>query len=177
MGEMIELIRRVKEDKNSFPLIMDKFDPLLKKYTKLLFKDEAEDIRSEYTLALWEAICNISYYENEGQITNYLCRAIQNKYLELYRNSKKYHNYIVNIEEEHFSTLQYNENSYDDVVLKNALEDIKKSYIGKKQEIFNLSYCENYSDIEIAKKLGITRQYVHRIKMLIRDDLKKIFLK
>lgn len=92
MEELKLLICTIYDKKNNkFEELVEKFQPLIKKYIRILYKDEKEDVHSELVLALWEAVINIKYVENEGQIMSYLCRALHNKFLELYRKSRNLH--------------------------------------------------------------------------------------
>ena len=59
MGEFVELIEEIKKDKNQFYKLINKFEPLIKKYTKKLYKDDEEDVRAEYLLALWDVIAKL----------------------------------------------------------------------------------------------------------------------
>lgn len=79
--EIFKLICDIKEDKEKFVLLIDKFEPLIKTYVRLLYKDEKEDVHAEMVAALWEAICNIEYYDDDGQIVNYLIRALYRKFV------------------------------------------------------------------------------------------------
>lgn len=67
MGEICELIDKIKRNKEDFYLIVERFSPLINKYTKLLYKDEKEDVYEELVTALWEAIQKMMFYENDGQ--------------------------------------------------------------------------------------------------------------
>lgn len=98
MGEIISLIQRMHIDKDAFKELVDKMEPLIKKYTRLLYKDEKEDVRSEMTLALWEAVTRIKYYEKDGECLAFLCTALKNRFYELYRKSKKEHDSQVFVE-------------------------------------------------------------------------------
>lgn len=40
MGELSKTLAEIKEDKGKFYLILDRFKPVIKKYTNLLYKDE-----------------------------------------------------------------------------------------------------------------------------------------
>ena len=39
-----KLIYDIKKDKEKFGLLIEKFDPLIKKYVRLLYKDDKEDV-------------------------------------------------------------------------------------------------------------------------------------
>ncbi|MDE7332470.1 MAG: hypothetical protein K2O16_09550 [Lachnospiraceae bacterium] len=93
MDELSKLIQDIKKDKNKFCLLLNKMDPLINKYVRILYKDKKEDIYSELCCALWEAVCKISFYKNDGEIMNYMKNALQNKFYELYRISRKNHDF------------------------------------------------------------------------------------
>ena len=53
MGQLINLIEQIKNgDKDKFCTVIEKFDPLIRKYMRLLYKEESEDVRGELVLAL-----------------------------------------------------------------------------------------------------------------------------
>ena len=51
MGEVSSVIQKIREDKNNFGMLLERMKPLINKYTKLLYKDEKEDVYSEMVLA------------------------------------------------------------------------------------------------------------------------------
>ena len=44
MGELSKTLAEIKEDKGNFYLILDRFKPVIKKYTNLLYKDENRNV-------------------------------------------------------------------------------------------------------------------------------------
>lgn len=44
MGELSKTLSEIKEDKGKFYLILDRFKPVIKKYTNLLYKDENRNV-------------------------------------------------------------------------------------------------------------------------------------
>lgn len=44
MGELSKTLAEIKEDKGKFYLILDRFKPVIKKYTNLLYKDENRNV-------------------------------------------------------------------------------------------------------------------------------------
>ncbi len=174
--EISKLIRAVKEDKEMFGLIICQFEPMIKKYTKLLYKDEAEDIRAELIAALWEAVCNITFYNKDGQTVNYLSRAIKNKYLELYRKSRKQNDNIITVEEEELQKRTEFDHSFENLMTEDDMNRFGRKLEGKKKDIFELIFCKEYSDIEVARELKVSRQYVHRIKMSLIENIRQEIL-
>lgn len=172
MGEIVELVKRIKEgEKKEFVVLVNKFEPLIRKYVYYLYKDEKEDVRAEPTCSVWEAIREIRYFENEGQVIAFFQHALKNKYLELYRNSCKKNDHEINVEES-IMDIEFIENQYIDVMIKEDVERFLKDYDGNKRKIYFSIMVENLSDAEIAIKYNMSRQYVNRI----RKELGKILL-
>ena len=91
MGEITSIIQKIHINKDEFKELVEKMDPLIKKYVRLLYKDNKEDVHSEMTLALWEAVIRMEYCESDGECPAFLCTALKNRFYELYRKSKKEH--------------------------------------------------------------------------------------
>lgn len=162
--KLSKLIYEIKENKEQFYLLVCQFEPLIKKYVRLLFKDEEEDTYAELVAALWEAVCNITYYNNDGQITNYLNKALLNKYFELYRNSRKYNDNTIEIGQERLEVYIDKNNPYESIITTSDMERVKNKLKGREKQIFELVYLKELSDLEVAAELNISRQYVNRIK-------------
>lgn len=176
MGEISLLIKEVKSDKEKFYLLLQKMEPLIKKYERLLFMDEKEDIHSELTLALWEAVCRIRTYENEGQAVNYLRIALRNKFLELYRSSRRIHdNTTCCYKEEVLENITFIENMFNDAIIKEDIKKLLEKFTGNKKKIFYFILVENLSDIEIAEKMDLSRQYINRVRKHLQELFKNIY--
>lgn len=67
MGEITSIIQKIHINKDEFKELVEKMDPLIKKYVRLLYKDNKEDVHSEMTLALWEAVIRMEYCESDGE--------------------------------------------------------------------------------------------------------------
>ena len=168
-----KLIYDIKKDKEKFGLLIEKFDPLIKKYVRLLYKDDKEDVYAELVAALWESVCNMEYYYDDGQITNYFIRELRNKFLELYRISKKKHDNTSDIDEFDLNKIVGDVNAYDDLLILNDLNKMRHKLSNRKRKIFDLIFYEGYSDKEVATELGISRQYVHRVRCCINEIIKQ----
>ena len=68
--------------------------------------------------------------------------------------------------------IEFIENQYIDVMIKEDVERFLKDYDGNKRKIYFSIMVENLSDAEIAIKYNMSRQYVNRI----RKELGKILL-
>lgn len=168
-----ELICEIKQDKENFILLLYRFQPLIKKYVRILYKDEEEDMYAEFSVALWEAVCNITFCNGEGQTVKYLANALRNKYFELYRKSRKYNDHIIQMEERELKETEGVDNTLDDILIRDELLRIRRGTKGKKRQIFTLLFLEGCTDLQVARKLNISRQYVHRVKKSFLEIIKK----
>lgn len=176
MGEILSLIQRIQTDKDAFQELVDKMEPLIKKYIRMLYKDEREDVRSEMILALWEAVTRIEYCEKDGECINFLCTALKNRFYELYRKSRKEHDHQLFIENEDgidINDINKEESITDinNVIFNIDIETFLKEYAGKKQEIFRMIISENKSDAEIAEIFSVTRQYINRLRRELYKEI------
>lgn len=173
MGKIATILNNIKNGKKEeFILLLDEFEPLIKKYIKCLYKDECEDARSELICALWEAVVKITYFEQDGQVINYLCSALRNRYLELYRSSCKQHNHEVNLEETQAEQIAFIKNEFDDAAMLHDIDRFLEKFTGNKRKIYNAIMTDHLSDTEIAAKYHISRQYTNRV----RKELRKVIL-
>lgn len=174
MGEIAKILTNIREgDKEQFADLLVRFEPLIKKYIKHLYKDESEDVRAELSCALWEAVLKMGYIEQEGQIVNYLQRALFNRYLELYRGSKRQHDYETEVDDKELSGLQYADNDYNEVIINDIKNRILSKYSGSKKEIYRLMIVDELSDSEISERYGISRQYINRLRRVLKKDCRE----
>lgn len=174
MGEFTEIIKAIKSDKDMFYILLDKMKPLIEKYSRILYKDEKEDVESELSLALWEAVNKIIVYDNDGQIVTYLKIALQNKFHELYRISRNHHDNCI-FPDKDMPVPVYVENHFNDTITEYDLANFINQFEGTKREIFFFILIYNLSDIEISKKLNVSRQYINRMRKLLRNLLSDNF--
>lgn len=151
-------------------------EPLINKYAYILYKDETEDIKSELNISLWEAVNKIRVLENDGQVFNYFSIAIKNRFLELYRNSKKIHDHETTITDNMLTNnVIFLQKEYDDLIIDEDIAHFLEQYNGMKKNIFYLILFRNYSDVEIAKQLGLSRQYINRIRQQLQILIQQYF--
>lgn len=171
MEGFVEYIKRIKEgDTDQFLKILEKFEPLIRKYTRLCFGMEKEDSRQEYVLALWEAVVKMEYYTDEGKCVIYLQNAVYRKYLELCRKVFKVSKGEVDgIELLEFYAVPKKE--IDDLLVVESIKEIISAEKGIVYDILYRAYIEEMTDAEIAKQYHVSRQYVNRIKRKYRKIL------
>lgn len=171
--DISELICEIKKDKEKFILLLQRFQPLIRKYVKTLYKEEADDMYAEFAAALWEAVCSIQFYRDDGQTVKYLTNALRNKYFELYRKSRKYNDHIIEISEREPEETGSIDSSFDDVLINEELQMFRDRLKGKKRQIFNLIFLKGYTDLQAAHELNISRQYVHRVRRSFVETIKE----
>lgn len=173
--KLINLITEYRRgDDTQFSLIIEKFKPVIDKYSLRLYKDEREDTASELVLALLEAVQKIKYYYNEGQCVTFLTKALEHRFFELYRKSRK------KFDHEQPFELDFdfcdNFSAYGDAEVMEDLKRLLSDYSAKKQNIIAALFIEGKRNSEVAAEYKISRQYVHRLKNKVRHELKHKYL-
>lgn len=162
MKTLIELIRDHQNgSEEACAEIMERMTPLAKKYAAKIHCLEYDDALQELYLALLESLRYLDGSAPEGKCVKYMEAAVIHRYYALC----KYYLSMPDTE-----TIENNDPSlpaspvYDDSALdiEAYIHTLPES--GYKREIFSLYFYLDWSDKEIANHLGISRQYVNRIK-------------
>lgn len=137
--------------------------PLIKKYAGKTHFMEYDDACQEYSIALIEAINKIQTYDTDGQCLKYIATCIKNRFCFLYKR------YCSGVANEIFDDIVIDDsntaNTFDDVVFFADIADfIEKIPSEVKRNIASLSILQQKSDAEIALQLGLSRQYINRIR-------------
>lgn len=167
MGDKLNLIIKEYKDGNEekISLIIERMMPLIKKYVRLLYKEERDDMYSEFYLTIVEALSKMTYVGAEGQCVSYLQKAIKIKFYELYRKSKKHYDNETVIENQILYLISYKSNEIQDVIFKQDINEIlSKINDEKKRKILYSIIFENQSITKVAKRHQVSRQYANRIK-------------
>lgn len=177
MKSVVSLIKDIKAGNNAeFSTIINKMHPSLEKYSRLLYKDNKEDIYAELVSALWESIIKMEYFDDEGKCITYLHNAIKIRYLELYKQSKKQHAYEQVSSSDLIDNSIIHKNDFIDSIIKEDMKNLLSKYTGLKKSIFYCIIFKDMSDSEIAKKYDISRQYVNRIRKNLYLILRNYFM-
>lgn len=165
--KLAKLVKDAKTNRELLNVLIDKFQPLINSYCRKLFYLDPDDAKQEMYLAIIESVRNIPCCKTDGQCITYITNAVKYKYCFLCRKN------IVREE---------NEDLYEEDIEKVYVEEygfvellfdcnkIALSLQEKKKEI--LQYIvDGYTDREIAKKIGVSRQYVNRVKNEIKELL------
>ena len=137
--------------------MLEKFQPLIHKYARYFGENEKEDIAQELRIALYEAVIKIENVENEGAATNYIVRSIKHRFGQLDMEDAFLEDFDVG----------YDELSYENSVFYVDLVDKLKQCSKKQRFIIYEILNHDASDGEIAERLGVSKQYVNRIKKKI----------
>lgn len=155
--------------------IIDKFMPLIKKYSNKLQYDGAD---RDLIIALIEVMNYIPIYKNtkfdeDKYIVGYISTSIKHKYIQL---SKKNTNIIdkeieldLNILSDYKAIEEWN--SIDTSIFINNLMDKLSSY---HKYIIKKIFMYNISEVDLAKELKISRQSVNRAKNRALNNLRKV---
>lgn len=177
MGDFQRLVNNVRMDKESFSLLAKKMEPLVNKYTYLLYRDEKEDMKEELTIALWEAVKNITEVQNDGQVINYFSMAVRNRFFELYRRSRKYHdNEVVDKDDSVLLNTSYREKRFDEIMIKEDIILFLNKFSGQKRKIYYSMLIGLKTDREIADRFCISRQYINRMRRKMRGEIANYFV-
>ena len=176
MGEKLSiLIKQYKSgDDTKFIAILDKLEPLINKYVRLLYKDEKEDMHSEFVLYLLECLIKMEYYDEEGQCISYFSRALKHKFYELYKISRKHFDSEVDINDEYIKDIQLKNNDYEECILHEDLNNFL--FYNNKEKNYKIIYdmiFNDATDIQIAQKFNISRQYANRLRKKFYSLLKE----
>ncbi len=160
---------------------------IVKKYSQA---GEADDLISVGTIGLIKAIN--TYELNKGtQLSTYSARCIENEILMLIRLNKK-HNGVYSLEESLGQDKDGNDVTLEDVIgtdideLANMVENkvlseklikiLKDNLSEREFKIICMRYGLNntpaLTQLEVAKKLGISRSYISRIETKALKDIK-----
>lgn len=169
--DLICTYKKGQNKEDSLLEIIDKFNPLVKKYAKKFPHYEYEDIIQELVLAIIEAVHKIKVYEKEGQCIKYISISIKRKFGELYRKRTEVENSqieVIPLVDEVCDKKDY----YKQVELYADLYRLQKAKNLVQSRIAFYIIEEDMSDAKISQILGVSRQYVNRCKKDIFKELK-----
>lgn len=149
--------------------IRDELLPLFIKYSRKLYNLDQEDCFQEFSLTLFEALTCISQTESPFAVFKYLYISIHNKYVYL---CKKLHSglYFESYEDIEWKLDAQSDGHLSDIEFTHDLQNILHLPLRQKQILFLLLLGN--STTEIGNILGISKQYVSRIKKELQHYLR-----
>nr|WP_296441792.1 hypothetical protein [uncultured Acetatifactor sp.] len=110
----------------------------------------------------------------------YLRNALRLKFLELYRKSKKRHEFqLVKEPDATLAIIEMPSGLLDisDVIFREDIRALLKQFDGKGRDICFQILLEEKSDSQIAKNLEVSRQYVNRLRRNLFSYLKTYYFR
>ena len=169
---LIELYLKEYEE-YYFAQILERFQPLVRKYTKKLYYLENDDSIQELNLAIYEALQKMSYIENEFACISYIKKAIYHKFCKLYASSQQEQQKSENQMQYEDLLCAADSDAIDDCTFLLDLQQMLDTLCYPKKQIIYL-LLHGYSDKEIGEKLNCSRQYINRIKKNILSSTKSL---
>lgn len=162
--KIAELVEGAKTDQQLLYDLIEMFQPLINSYCNKLFFLERDDAKQELYLAIVESVKSIPHCETNGQCIAYITNAVRFKYCFLCKK---------NIAKEKIL------DSYAEIEEKIYIENFKSveiqydinrviSQLPEKQKRILQYVLEGYSDTQIAEIMGMSRQYINRIRKQIK---------
>lgn len=163
-----EIVSSAQTNPESMMIVLNKMKPLIKSFAKKLFFLEFEDAIQELNISVIECVKKMPYSDNDGKCINYIHNSVKFKFLYLCRKHSLESDLTEHIELDD-SSMVYNER-YHDFEEYYDLEVRLKQLTSTQRKITFCLFC-GFSDSETAKALGLSRQYVNRIKKSIFKKL------
>lgn len=161
-------------DEKSYLKLIEKFQPLLKKYAYLL---NYEDAYNDMQLALLELtqiipIQNFKNNDNDAFLISYISKSMKNKYIALSsKNQKTQSHMLLSLDEMIDCTDENNKDIKFNIVIELNLDSLTEL----QKKVIICRYYYGYSDVEIAKILGISRQAVNKLRNRGIEKLRTLF--
>lgn len=167
---LITLIEKFKgRDISAFPIIFGEFEGLIRIYTARL---DGEDAFQELTVFLLELLYKINASafkrDNSDTLKRYIAVSIRNKYIALSKQRDIYLRTSYSLIED---LTESGPDFWENHILKEALNGLPP----KQRQVILYKYIYDYSDIETAAFLGITRQAVNRLKNRAMENLREYY--
>lgn len=173
-----DIIKIQNGDSDSTLKIIEKFNPILKKYAySLYYEDAYDDLLVDFTELLFNISVEKIQNKDDGCIISYLTRSIHNSYIKKLIKIKQMRNFTI------YSDLTEKELYYidsltstNDTYINTDFDLLKKFLTNPEFIIIKMIFYEGYSVAETANANGITRQAVNQMKNRALKKLKIIFM-
>lgn len=168
MGQLYDLIQDFRNgDTDTFILIMEQFEPKLNKLQK---NSVYEDMKGDLILFMFKLLNKIplekEVFREDKYIISYINKSLQHQYIYLNKINYKVMSKEMALEE------TYINNGYDNCFSNIIFEDIIKTLTDTEKDIIFNKYQLNYSEAEIARMKGISRQAVHKTHVRALSKIK-----
>ncbi|MCT4593631.1 MAG: sigma-70 family RNA polymerase sigma factor [Anaeromicrobium sp.] len=173
-SEIVNLIHKIKSGNNeSLVELIKIFKPLIRKFSYKLNYDCAETDIQIFLITLFRKFPIED--TNENLVLAYIKNCVYNEYIRL---SKKYGKInsreLVGFEQD-MSTISsegFEDNVNASIVIKDLMENLSE----REETIIKSIYFDNLTQVELADKLGVTKQYINKAKKNILKKLKNMYI-
>lgn len=160
------ILRSQNGDKDATLFLVEKFNPLLKKYSfKLFYEDSYNDLLTDFLELIHNIQISALHCKDEGSVVNYISASIHNSYLKRLRQIHEFRKF------RSFSELNDTELYYIEVTCStnDTYQECDSGSIGRvlsnsEQSLINMIYYLGYTPTEISKVIGVSRQAVNQMK-------------
>lgn len=157
--------------------LIDKFDPLLKKYAyRLFYEDAYNDLLFDFIKFLSNIQLDALRNTNEGTLVSYIHTSIRSDYIKRLIALKKLHNFVP------YSALSDNQLYYAEVASATSnsyfefeFKEIECELTELELLVVKMFYLMGYSAAEIASTRGTSRQAVNQAKNRALKKLKVLY--
>lgn len=168
MGEnLIYLIEKCKKkDEDSISQALEMFEPLIRKYERLL---DYEDARND----LWEQFIKILFSipvcENEYAILCYIKKSMHHEYIRLSKRKQRLNDleYLTDVFDDYGTA--FNTTEHDTYMIRTAVNKLTDA----QRKVIVLKFMNGYQVNEIARMMGISRQAVNQNERRALDKLRE----
>lgn len=171
------VVQLQKGDKEAALALINKFDPLLKKYAyKLYYEDAYDDLLIDFIELLNHIRLDRIRDTSEGILVSYICKSIRSSYIKRLITLKRLHNFVP------YSDLSDSERyyalaasaSFDNYSIL-ELTGIDNVLTESELSVVKMIFLLGYTVAETASVYGITRQAVNKTKKRALQKLAKWF--
>lgn len=164
-------------EKEACLAMLQRFDGLIRKYTKKLLYEDAEQDLICYFI---ELICTFPIEkfgeEDEGRIVVYITKSIHNEYIHLLKLliKRKQEMSFSSLSEEQLHVLDGQMSgidSHDELFFIELRQNMQEN----EWDILKKIYVEGMSVSQIAKEKGISRQAVNQMKNRVLERIKHLY--
>lgn len=147
-------------------MLIEKFNPLLKKYAyKLSYDDAYNDLLIDFIELLHNMKIENIHNKSEGSVISYICTSVHSSYIKRLIEVKRLRNLLL------YSDLSENElyhvesiSATNDVYQDYELSFIQKKLTKQELSVISMIYFTGYTVTEIANFYDTSRQAVNQMK-------------
>ncbi|MCT4660497.1 MAG: sigma-70 family RNA polymerase sigma factor [Tissierellales bacterium] len=140
--------------------IVKKFELSVKKFARTLKYPEAEtDLMIEFLNLIQNLDLQRFNLDDEGQLVMYIYNSLNHKKIDLYRKHIQNKQELVFVADVYpISDNNYSNSFESDIIFNDIISSLKPI----QKDIISMKYRYGYTDADISRKLGISRQAVYK---------------